>query len=379
MALGTATRATKGHAAPETLRVYSRARDLLDDSVGAKQQIAVLYGLWTVNVVRMEYTAGQEVAEQSLAVAARHAEPEAMAFASRMMGLTLWAMGEFAAARPHLERAVELYAPGQGNATDLRYSQDHAVWALSMLALALWSLGYPDQADEAATRSLSWARDIRHAMTTGFAFSFSSILNGLRADPQREGSHSDEALAYCVEHDLKAYLPWAQFYQGVTMARRGAERQGIDLMRAGMTGAEKISMKMHWPAHLAYLASAHAGAGEPEVGLSLLDEAIEVAENTEERAFEAELHRLRGDLLIRCGRTSEAEPEFDRALTIARRQQARMWELRAALSLGRLDRDQGHTTKAHQLLAPIYGWFTEGFDTPDLKAAKTLLDELDRL
>ena len=258
MALGTATRANKGHGAPETLRVYSRARDLLDDSVGAKQQIAVLYGLWSVNVVRMEYAAGQEVAEQSLAVAARHAEPEATAFASRMMGLTLWAMGAFAEARPHFERTVALYAPGQGNTTDLRYSQDHAVWALSMLALTLWSLGYQDQAADAATRSLSWAREIRHAMTTGFAFSFGSVLNGFRADLQREGSHSDEALAYCIEHDVKAYIPWSQFYQGLTLVRRGEHRQGLEQMRAGMAGADKISSKMHWPAHLGHLASAYA-------------------------------------------------------------------------------------------------------------------------
>src|SRR5205823_4997734 len=111
-------RANKGHAAPETLRVYSRARDLLDDSVAVKQQIAVLYGLWSVNVVRMEYPLGREVAQQSLTVAARHDEPEATAFANRMMGLTLWAMGAFSEARPHFERTVALYAPGQANVTD---------------------------------------------------------------------------------------------------------------------------------------------------------------------------------------------------------------------------------------------------------------------
>jgi DNA-binding winged helix-turn-helix (wHTH) protein/tetratricopeptide (TPR) repeat protein len=376
MALGTATRANKGHAAPETLLVYSRARDLLDDDVSVRQQIAVLYGLWSVNVVRMEYALGREVAQQSLAVAGRYQDPEATAFANRMAGLTLWAMGEFAAARPHLERAVELYAPGAENTTDLRYSQDHAVWALSMLALTLWPLGYPDQAEAAATKSLSWAHNIRHAMTTGFAFSFGSVLNGFRTDPEREGSYSGEGLAYCVEHDLKAYIPWSQFYQGLTLVRQGQHRQGLDLMKAGMAGAEKITSKMHWPAHLGHLASAHAKVGETEFGLGLLEQAIEVAENTGERVFEAELYRLRGELLIQLGRAGESEGAFRRALSIAEEQKAKLWELRAAASLARLLRDLRRTIEARELLSAIYDWFTEGFDIPDLKEAKALLNEL---
>jgi tetratricopeptide (TPR) repeat protein len=377
MALGSATRANKGHAAPETLHVYSRARDLLDDSIPVKEQIAVLYGLWSVNVVRMEYRLGREVAQQSLAVAGRHDDPEALAFASRMMGFTLWATGEFAEAPPHLERAVNLYAPGGPNSTDLRYAQDHAVWSLTVLALALYPLGYPEQAAAAATRALSWAFDIRHAMTTGFALSFGSVLHGsFGADPQGEGDYSEKALAYCLEQDLKAYIPWSQLYHGLTLVRRGEHRPGLDLMDTGITGAEKIRMKSLWPAHLGYLGLVRSGGVDPDSVLALLDEAMGIVEATEERVFEAELHRMRGDVLIRAGRAGEAEISLNRGLALSRRQQARMWELRAATSLARLWNNQGKRAEARELLTPVYGWFTEGFDTADLQDAKTLLAEL---
>jgi tetratricopeptide (TPR) repeat protein len=377
MALGSATRAIKGHASPEALRVYSRARNLLDETIPAKEQMAVLYGFWSVNVVRAEYLPGLAVAQQSLALAVEGQDPEAAAFASRMMGLALWATGSYAEAVPHLERTVALYAPGAGNSTDLRYSQDHAVWALSMLALALWPLGYPEKAAAAATKSLSWAWKIQHAMTTGFALSFGSALWGVfGADPRQDGSRSNDALAFCLERDLRAYIPWARYYHGLTLVRNGEHRQGLELMRTGMVALEKIGMRMLWPGHLGYLASAHVSVGETETGFGLLSEAIQAVEETGERVFEAELHRLRGDLLFRENRTSEAETEFYAALDIARKQHAKSWELRAAASFARLRRAQGRCAEAHDLLAPVYSWFTEGFDTPGLKEAKALLDEL---
>jgi class 3 adenylate cyclase/predicted ATPase len=377
MALGSATRAIRGHAADETIQVYSRARDLLDDTIPIKDQMAVLYGLWTVNVVRAEYIPALDAAEQSLALASRFQDPEASAFANRMMGFTLWSTGAFADSIPHWDRTVALYAPGQENVTDLRYSQDHAVWALSMLALTLWPLGHPARATAAATTALGWARTIQHAMTTGFALSFGSLLNGfLQADPEENRIFADEAVAYCVENDLRAYIPWARFYQGQTLARSGKYRQGLDLMRAAMAGAEKINMKQRVSIHLGYLASAYASAGDPETGMDLLAQAIQVVEETGERFFEAELHRLCGEILIQMNRRDEAEAAFDRALAVARRQQARSWELRAAVSLARLRGEARRRAEARELLGPIYGWFTEGLDTADLKAARALLDEL---
>ena len=377
MALGSAARAIHGHAAPETLRVYTRARDLLDETVPAKEQMAVLYGLFSVTFVRGEYAAARPVAEQALAVAAPEPDPEATAFANRMMGIVDWATGDFLAAAPRLRRVAELYAAGSGNVTDLRYSQDHSVWSLSLLALALWPLGFVDQAIEAASKALARAQQINHAMTTAFALIFGSTLcEFIRADPLRGGHLFDEALDYCVNKDLRTYFPWSRFYGGLSLINRGQLDQGLEMMRGAMAAAKKINTKLLWTPHLGSLALAHARAGQAEAALDLLSEALAAVEDMDERVFEAELHRIIGDALLSMQRRGEAEVEFTRALAIARQQQAKSWELRAAMSLARLWRDQGKERQARELLAPVYGWFTEGFDTRDLKEAKALLGTL---
>ena len=378
MALGSVARAIHGHAAPETLRVYTRARDLLDETVPAKEQMAVLYGLFSVTFVRGEYAAARPVAEQALAVAAPEPDPEATAFANRMMGIVDWATGDFLAAAPRLRRVAELYAAGSGNVTDLRYSQDHSVWSLSLLALALWPLGFVDQAIEAASKALARAQQLNHAMTTAFALIFGSTLcEFVRADPLRGGHLFDEALDYCVNKDLRTYFPWSRFYGGLSLINRGQLDQGLEMMRGAMAAAKKINTKLLWTPHLGSLALAHARAGQAEAALDLLSEALAAVEDMDERMFEAELHRIIGDALLSMQRQGEAEVEFTRALTVARRQQAKSWELRASMSLARLWRDQGKLQQARELLAPVYGWFTEGFDTRDLKEAKALLEELE--
>ena len=375
MALGSATRAISGHASDQTLQVYSRARELLDAMVSVKDQISVLYGLWSVHVVRCDFSAAFDIAKQSLSVAERDQEPEALAFAHRMVGFTLWATGRFHEAVPHFRITVDLYAPGQKNTTDLRYSQDHAVWALSMLALNLWALGYPDQAASAAEQSISWATAIGHAMTTGFALSFGSVLNAfLNFNQPDDEPFPEKVVKYCTEHDLRAYTPMVTFYYGLSTVRLGETAEGLKLMLTGLAGTQKINMNMLRSMHLGHLASARAEAAEAVGSFDSLDEAFGIVERTQERVFEAELHRIHGELLIRVGRLSEAERALERALAVARAQQARMLELRAANTLAGLWLEQGKQAKARDLLAPIYGWFTEGLDSVDLKKAKALLD-----
>ena len=295
-----------------------------------------------------------------------------------MIGIALWLTGSFEEAVPHLERAVRLYAPGSGNVTDLRYSQDHAVWALSVLALVQWSLGHPDRAAEAAVRSLEWARAINHGMTTGFSLSFGSVLWGFfREEPRPGGADADEALDFCMEHDLRSYIAWGQFYRGLAQVRHGEQHNGLELMRTGIAGTDKINYRILWTAHLGHLAWALASAGEFEEAMEVLSEALLAVDQYGERVYEAELHRLRGDLLRRNGAVEEAEIEFCRAVEIARAQKARSWELRAATSLAQLYADRGHRAQALEVLSPVYSWFAEDFDTADLRAARTLLQTLE--
>ena len=214
-------------------------------------------------------------------------------------------------------------------------------------------------------------------MTTGFALIFGSTLcEFIGADPLRGGHLFDEALDYCVNNDLRAYFPWSRFYGGLSLINRGQSDQGLEMMRGAMAAANKIDAKFLWTPHLGSLALAHARAGQAEAALDLLSEALAAVEDMDERMFEAELHRIIGDTFLSMQRQGEAEVEFTRALAVARQQHARSWELRAAMSLARLWRDQGKVQQARELLAPVYGWFVEGFDTLDLKEAKALLDGL---
>ena len=318
------------------------------------------------------------MAEQALAVAAPEPDPEATAFANRMMGIVDWATGDFLAAAPRLRRVAELYAAGSGNVTDLRYSQDHSVWSLSLLALALWPLGFVDQAIEAASKALARAQQINHAMTTAFALIFGSTLcEFIRADPLRGGHLFDEALDYCVNKDLRTYFPWSRFYGGCRcLINRGQLDQGLEMIAARWP-PQRRSTRNFFGHHIsAVLALAHARAGQAEAALDWLSEALVAVEDMDERMFEAELHRIIGDAFLSMQRQGEAEVEFTRALAVARLQQAKSWELRASMSLARLWREQGKVSEARELLAPVYGWFTEGFDTLDLKEAKALLEEL---
>jgi predicted ATPase len=299
------------------------------------------------------------------------------ALANRFMGQTLHFMGAFVEARVHLERTLDLCAANEETiAAYRRFGTDDRVNALSFLASTLLLLGYPEQSAAAVGQALSRAQAMGLAYSTALALSHVAILGTIGCDPQRAAAYADKAIALSVEHGLASTGHRARFFRGALLAQAGDPQAGIELMRNAMAAAEGSAERNRRTLYLGHLASAHASLGQPEVGLDLLDEAVQTAEVTSEKLFEAELHRLRGEMLLMLGRRDEAEAGLRRALTIAQQQQARWWELRAATTLAKHWRDEGKYLEAYSLLQPVYGWFTEGFDTASLKDAKALLGEL---
>jgi class 3 adenylate cyclase/tetratricopeptide (TPR) repeat protein len=377
LALGPATAATEGYAAPETLNVFSHARALLGDGGTLTEQMTVLWGVYLAHAMRADYIAARDVAQQCLALAAEHKHAGMLALANRFMGQTLWSIGAFVDARSHLERTLDLCAANQETIASYRqFGANDQVTALSSLSRTLLILGYPEQAAAAAGQALARARSMRLAFTTAFALDNEALLGVLGADLQRAAAHADEAVAHSIEHSLADYEQRARFIQGALLARSGDPQRGIELMQNAIATIERTTNRSRRTLYLGRCAAAHASLGQPEVGLDLLDEAIQTAEMIDERFFEAELHRLRGNMLLALGRRDEAEDGLRRALTIAQQQQARWWELRAATSLAKDWRNGGKYLEAYSLLEPIYSWFGEGFDTTCLKGAKALVDEL---
>ena len=378
LALGPAMAATGGDAAPETLKVFSDARELLGDTGTMIEQMTVLWGTYLAHSMRAEHVAAADVAQQCLTLAEHHQHPGLSALGNRFMGQTLSFRGRFTDAHLHLERTLSICAAHPDTIAGYRkFGTDDQVMASSFLAFTLLLLGYPQQSAAAIGKAVSRA----HAMGLPFATALVltqaallGILGGVEA--QSAAMHAQEAVSVSVEHSLVVPEQRARFIQGALFAQGGDLQGGIELMRATTAADASHSARNRHTLYLGHLASAHANLGEPEVSLHLLAEAIQTAETTEERFFAAELHRLRGKVLLTLGRSKDAETELWRALTVAQRQGARWWELRAATTLAKHWQQQKRDVEAYFLLDPVYRWFVEGFDTQDLQDAKALLDAL---
>jgi predicted ATPase len=372
--------ATEGHATPETLRVFARMRDRLGDSGSLTEQMTVLWGVHLAYAMAGEHKTALETAKECLALATQHQHPGMLALAHRFMGQTLYFMGAFVDARCHLEQTLQLCAANQETITSYRrFGADDQVTALSALSRTLWILGYPEQAAEAGKRALGRARNLGFAFTTAFALDGEALLGVLGADPQRAAAHADEGMIHSIEHSLTDYEQRACFIQGALLAQGGDSRRGIVLMHDAIATVERTHSLSRRTLYLGHYAAAHARLGQIDRGLELLGQAIQTVERTDERFFEAELHRLRGEMLLTQGRVEEGEAGLRRALTVAQQQQACWWELRAATLLAKHWHREERNREAYSLLQPVYSWFAEGFDTADLRTAKALLDELREL
>ena len=377
--LGPVLIATRGYAAPDVAQTYARARDLCRRLGDTLQLFVALRGLQTFHAVRAELQMASELAEELLLLAQRQHDPTLLVFAHLSLGSTLFHRGAFVQARVHLEQGMALDVPPLDHAPAFLYGHGAGVVCLSWATLALWLLGYPDQAQQRGHEALTRARQLAQPLGLAFALNWVAWLHQLRREPQAAQDQAEAAMALCAEQGFAQLLAFGRLLRGWTLTARQQGEDGIVHIHEGLVAYQSTGAAVGRPQQLALLAEAHGQVRQAEVGLVVLTEALQVVEQTGERSYEAELHRLTGQLLLArsTAHHTEAEACFRRALDVARHQQAKSWELRAAINLSRLWQQQGKRPEAHALLAPIYDWFTEGFDTADLQEARALLEELE--
>ena len=368
---------TKGHAAPEVEATYARARTLCQQLGDTPQLFAVLLGLRRMYFMRAEYQTAHAVGEQLLRLAERLDDAGLCVRAHMMLAEGLLYLGEFAPARAHAEQGIALYDPQRHRVQVVHYGNDPGVCCRFFAALALWVLGYPDQAQQRSEEALAWAQELAHPFSRAFASSMRpvSISSGEGALTY---TRAEAGIALATAQGFVLFLAHGPILRGWALAEQGQAAEGLAQIRQGIAAKQAIGVESQRSSHLALLADVYGKVGQLDEGLRVLTEAQTVAQATGERFYEAELSRLTGELLRAQSSENHAAAEacFQQALDLARRQQAKSWELRAAMSLSRLWQRQGKRREAHQLLAEVYGWFTEGFDTADLQEAKALLVQL---
>jgi class 3 adenylate cyclase/predicted ATPase len=379
IALGIPLVATRGWAAPEVEGAYTRARVLCQQVGETPQLFPVLRGLHTFYALRAELGTAQELGEQCLTLAQRVEEPALLLEAHQLLGVTLFFSGEIIPARTHFEQGIALYNPQQHHSHAFLYGGgDPGVACLSYAAWILWLLGYPDRALMRSHEAFTLAQELSHPLSLGFALTFAAYLHHFRRDEQVVRERAEATIALSTEQEFALFLAWGTILRGGALASQDQEEEGMAQIRQGMTAMRNTGQELARPWCLAQLAEACGMLGQIEEGLTALAEALAQVDITGERWCESELHRLKGELLLSwsADRQTKAEACFLQALDIASSQQAKSLELRAATSLARLWQKQGKRKEARELLAPIYNWFSEGFDTADLKDAKALLEEL---
>jgi predicted ATPase/class 3 adenylate cyclase len=376
--LGPVLMAVKGVASPDTERAYARARELCHQVGETPKLFPVLYGLWSFHVSRLESQATRELADQIFSLAQRSQDPGLLLEAHRVLGQTMYFFGEPAPAREHLEQGMALYDPQQHRTHAFVYGQDPGVLCRSIVAVTTWLLGYPDQALQSTLEALTLAQEINHPFSLVSALLLAAGVYHCRREAQAVQKRIEASIALSTELGFTQWLAYGRIYRGWALMAQGERAEGITQMRQGLDVYRALGGNVQRSYFLEMLAEAYGKVEQPKEGLTVLVEALAMVENTGQYLWEAELHRRKGELLLmqQGQKVGEAEECLRQALDIAHRQQAKSLELRAAMSLSRLWQQQGKQREAHQLLAEIYGWFTEGFDTADLKEAKILLEEL---
>ena len=375
----------KGYAAPKAKAAVERARLLIEEAEALGEPpedplllFSVLYGFWVANLVVFNGDAMRELAVQFLALAEKQGATVPLMIGHRLIGLSLLHTGDITEARAHLDQAIALYDPAEHRPLATRFGQDNRVAALFWRSMALWLLGYPKAALANSEHALKDAREIGQAATLMYALAFTSFTQTFCGNYSTANMQSNELIALADEKGSVLWRGYGMFNRGCVLALTLQAADAVEMITSELTAHRSTVTTMWMPMYLSYLASAHAGLGQFDDAWRCISEAMTAVETTKETWHEAEVNRMAGEIALKSPEpdAAKAEAYFERALAVAREQQAKSWELRAAMSMARLWRDQGRRDEAHELLAPVYGWFTEGFDTLDLKEAKALLGEL---
>jgi class 3 adenylate cyclase/predicted ATPase len=376
IASGAVLRAVKGQAAAETGRAYARARELWDQLGSPSEFLQVPYGQSRYHAFRGELDLALRLDEDLLRLSHQRNDAAGLILGHLSRGRSLMLVGSFASSRTHLEEVLALYDPIAHRSLVDQTGILPQVISQAWLGNALFCLGFPGRSLARSNAAIAEAQRLAHVPSLADSLAIGARLLSLVGDDAALGERADQLVSVATEQGFPHWRAQGTIYRAWLKVKNGDVMEGKSLLRSGSAAYRASGAELYVPHYLDLLAAACEIAGQVEECLALLDDALQIVERTGERWFAAELNRHKGQLLLRQGHSKAAEELYYKALGIAQEQEAKLWELRAAVSLARLRRDQSRRAEARNLLAPIYGWFAEGFDTPDLKLAKALLDEL---
>ena len=375
-ALGGVLLAVKGQSAPETGLAYTRARELWERLGSPAEFHHVPYGQSFYHAARGELDLAQRLDEDFLRLSRQRDDLGGLVLAYLCSGRNCMFAGKFAISRLELEKVLALYDPVFHHALVHQVRLDPRVGSQTHLGIVLFCLGYPDQASARSKAAIAEARRLAHPASLAPSLSLDCMLLSLVGDNAGLNERANQLIAVTTEHGFPHWAAQGSIYCGWLKVENGYLAEGISLLQTGATAHRGAGAELWVPYFLVLLARAYEKSGQFEEANTQLNDALGIASRTGGRWLLAEVYRHKGQLLQRHGHTEAAEELYRKALSISKEQEAKLWELRAAVSLASLRRYQGRHAEARNFLAPVYGWFIEGFDTPDLKEAKALLDEL---
>jgi class 3 adenylate cyclase/predicted ATPase len=375
-ALGAVLFAAKGLAAPESGRAYARARELWEQLGSPSEFLAIPHGQSLYHLFRGDLDRAQSLAEDMLHLSHRRNDAAGLVLGHLSSARSLMYRGKFGQAKSHLEAGLALHDPTAHRSLVDQTGTHPQVYFEGYLAIVLFCLGYPGQAFALSNAAIAESRRLAHPPSLAAGLAVGAVLLSLDGNDAALNKRAEQLVAVTTEQGFPFWLAGTTMVRGCAKVENGDVTEGMSLLRSGLAAYRATGAELLAPLYMSHLARACAMAGHIGEGLALLDDALRIVERTGERWFAAELSRHKGRLLLQQGRDKAAEELYRTASIIAEEQEAKLWELRAAVSLARLRRDQGRRVEARDLLAPVYGWFTDGFATRDLKEAKGLLNGL---